>query len=234
MTHKRTVVWVVCIVLLGCAGAAMLWSRYAPLLTDGPRLPVDLFRSAYPLPKPLQPFTLVDQDGQPFTLDHLRGRWTILFFGYTHCPDLCPTAMAVLGQLFGRLKDEAPQDLVNSQVAFVTVDPTRDTPAVVKPYVAYFNPGFKGLTGSVVQIDAFARQIGAYYFASPAPPPDASPSSSANQIGHTSSFFLIDPLGHLLAVFTEHNNADRVLEEYSKIRQYVRTHALYAEPEHNR
>ncbi|MBF0161057.1 MAG: SCO family protein [Magnetococcales bacterium] len=213
--------------------ALLLWYHWAG--KSDPLLPEGLSRVVLPIPRPLQPFSLLDQEGEPFALAQLKGRWTFLFFGYTRCPDVCPTAMAVLGELFRRLQ-ETPLDLANSQALLVTVDPARDTPPVLKPYVTFFNPSFKGLTGSSEQILALSRQLGAAYFVNPAPPSDAPSASAAADpsIGHTSSLFLIDPLGRHVALFTGPHEAGAILEEYAKIRHFVRSRTLYAEPEHNR
>ncbi|MEO5350133.1 MAG: SCO family protein [Magnetococcus sp. YQC-3] len=131
---------------------------------SGPSFPAELSSIVLPTPKPLKPFTLVDQEGQPFTLEHLQGQWTFLFFGYTHCPDICPMAMGLLGEVFQQLKEKSPQDLAKSAAALVTVDPARDTPMILKQYVAFFNPEFKGLSGTEEQIKGFTRQVGAAYF----------------------------------------------------------------------
>ena len=88
-------------------------------------------------------FTLVDQDGRPFTLSALRGHPVALFFGYTHCPDECPTTLAHLAQAI-----KAPGVPSDVHVAFLTVDPERDSPRVLKRYVSLFDPHFIGLTGT--------------------------------------------------------------------------------------
>ena len=93
-------------------------------------------------------FTLTDQDAHSFTLSAQRGHPVVLFFGYTHCPDACPTTLAHLARA---VRDpQAPRDV---RVAFVTVDPDRDSPAALKRYVRIFNPAFVGLTGSLRTLD---------------------------------------------------------------------------------
>ncbi|MEO5362317.1 MAG: SCO family protein [Magnetococcus sp. DMHC-8] len=239
MKHKIPLWFVVLTAAMMLSSSMLVW-RLFYATADGPSFPVELSTIVLPSPRPLKPFSLVDQDGQPFTLDHLQGRWTFLFFGYTHCPDICPMAMGMLGDVFKRLQNGSPQDMVGTEGAFVTVDPARDTPAIVKQYATYFNPAFKGLTGTEGQIRTFTRQVGATYFMAsdfktadgkpPAPPSD----KEANLISHTSAFFLIDPLGRLVAVFPEYNNTDMILEEYGKIRKFVRIREVYANPAYNR
>ncbi len=240
MGRKLPYWFVVMTAVVLLAASALLWKRFSAT-SNGPLFPAELSGIVLPGPRPLQPFTLSDQEDRPFTLAHFQGHWTFLFFGYTHCPDICPMAMGILGEVFNRLQKSSPPDLVGTEVAFVTVDPKHDTPTVLKSYVAYFNPGFKGLTGTEEQINALTRQVGAAYFAT-SPPQDSvekgpsSPSSRSevSGISHTSAFFLIDPLGRLVALFPEYNNTDLIVKEYTKIRQFVRLRNIYAEPEYNR
>lgn len=199
----------------------------------GPTFPEELSDVILPNPKTLEPFNLTDQDGKPFLLADFQGHWTFLFFGYTHCPDVCPMAMGILSEVFGHLKALSSPALEKTQVAFVTVDPKRDTPLVLKQYVSYFNPAFKGLSGSESQVASFTKQVGAIYFTAKdfknsegRKPPKTL--SDKDIISHTSAFFLIDPLGRLVAIFPEYNNTDMILEEYVRIRKFVKIRKTYA------
>jgi protein SCO1/2 len=99
---------------------------------------------------------LTDQDGQPVSLDSLKDKWTLLFFGYTFCPDICPTTLAQLRQI----KSELPTDAVDRlRVVFVSVDPNRDTPQQVKTYLGYFDKQFLGLTAPVDTIQKLANAM---------------------------------------------------------------------------
>jgi protein SCO1 len=109
------------------------------------------FRGTYftePYP-PAAEFSLERSDGTSFQLSQMRGRVVLLFFGYTSCPDICPTTLAELNQAMGKLR-ESEADRV--QVVFVTVDPERDTPERTQEYVNHFNPGFIGLSGTEEQL----------------------------------------------------------------------------------
>ncbi|AGE28344.1 MULTISPECIES: SCO family protein [Pseudomonas] len=100
-----------------------------------------------PQSRQLPPVTLQDQNGQPVLVNALKGKWSLLFFGYTFCPDICPTTLAQLRQI----KSELPKEAVDTlQVILVSVDPHRDTPAQLKQYLGYFDPQFRGLTGATV------------------------------------------------------------------------------------
>jgi len=99
---------------------------------------------------------LTDQDGQPVALDSLKGKWTLLFFGYTFCPDICPTTLAQLRQI----KSELPKDAVDKlRVVLVSVDPNRDTPQQLKTYLGYFDKQFLGLTAPVDTIQKLANAV---------------------------------------------------------------------------
>ncbi|SEC76998.1 protein SCO1/2 [Pseudomonas saponiphila] len=101
-----------------------------------------------PQSRTLPAVKMLDQDGQPVVIDELKGRWSLLFFGYTFCPDICPTTLAQLRQI----KSELPKEAVDKlQVILVSVDPNRDTPQQLKQYLGYFDKDFKGLTASSVE-----------------------------------------------------------------------------------
>ncbi|MFH3991195.1 extracellular solute-binding protein, partial [Acinetobacter baumannii] len=104
-----------------------------------------------------------NQDGQAVSTASLKGRWHLLFFGYTFCPDVCPTTLAQLRELQGKLPQEVRDDL---QVVFVSVDPNRDTPQQIKQYLGYFNAGFQGLTGTPENIQKL-KQCGVSFLDSP-------------------------------------------------------------------
>ncbi|THG81729.1 SCO family protein [Pseudomonas sp. A-1] len=109
-----------------------------------------------PQSRALPALSLTDENGQPQALDQLKGRWTLLFFGYTFCPDICPTTLAELRQLKSQL---APEALARLQVTMVSIDPHRDTPAQLKQYLGYYNAGYTGLTGELAQIQQLANAV---------------------------------------------------------------------------
>ena len=106
------------------------------------------------------PFTLVDKDGRIWTEKDLIDRVSVIFFGYTYCPDVCPTELASIGQAIDELSDK---EIENVLPIFITVDPDRDTQELVGTYVSYFHPKMVGLTGTFEQTDAATKQYRAYY-----------------------------------------------------------------------
>jgi len=186
----------------------------AYLGTSPPRntIPPELQGVLRPEPKALQDFGLVGSNGQPFTLERLEGKWTMLFFGYTYCPDICPTALAMLSAVFRQLEPH-PEVLGNTQVVFISVDPRRDTPERLAEYVAYFDERFTAATGASEEVDNLVRQVGAGYQTEPA-------DSSGNYlVSHTGSVFLVDPGANLVGAFSFPHQAATILGQYLKIRE---------------
>lgn len=136
-------------------------------------------------------FTLQATDGQSHSLSDLRGKWVMLYFGYTFCPDVCPTTMADLRQM----KQELGSQGENIQVVMVTLDPERDTIERLASYVAAFDPGFIGMTGDEQAIADAATQFGVFH--------DQRTVEGASDylIDHTSIVSVLDPEGHLRYVF---------------------------------
>lgn len=110
-----------------------------------------------PQSRQLPAITLTNQDGQPVVMNELKDKWSLLFFGYTFCPDICPTTLAQLRQIKSELPEEAQDKL---QIVLVSVDPNRDTPQQLKQYLSYFDPDFVGLTpDSVESLQALANAV---------------------------------------------------------------------------
>ncbi|MDB5481496.1 MAG: electron transport protein SCO1/SenC [Caulobacteraceae bacterium] len=134
------------------------------------------------------PFHLVDQSGASVDERILRGKWSAVFFGYTYCPDVCPTTLAALGQAVGDLGANAGR----FQVVFITVDPERDTPGALQAYLASptFPKGVRGLTGSAEQIAAVGRAYHVYY--------QKVPQGSSYSMDHSAVVYLMDPQGQFI------------------------------------
>ncbi|HTP10753.1 MAG TPA: SCO family protein [Anaerolineae bacterium] len=141
-------------------------------------------------PNPIGPapdFALTDENGQPFKLSDLRGKWILLAYGYTHCPDVCPLTLSHLRDVKQAI--DPTGDKV--QVAFVTIDPDRDTPDVMRQYVGHFDQQFeykfKGLSGTPAQIAAAAQPYNVKY------EKKADNSANGYSMAHTAEVYLIDP-----------------------------------------
>jgi protein SCO1/2 len=174
-------------VLLGL-GAALLWRHSSA--------PVQLTTGTYLSPRRALPdFSLIDQSGHAFGPQDLRGRWSFLYFGYTNCPDACPTTLTILAALEKHLK--ANGAAVRPRVIFVSVDAQRDTPAQLARYVPYFDPEFVGVTAATqAAIEDLARKLGVAVYLS------ARSADGSYTVDHSGGIFVVDPTGKIAAILT--------------------------------
>jgi protein SCO1/2 len=142
------------------------------------------------------PWTLVDENGNTVTDATYKGKSLFVYFGYTYCPDMCPTGL----QSIAHALDELGPEVKKVATLFITVDPARDTPAVLKQYTASFHPEITGLTGSAAQIAAVAKEYQVYYKRGEAV------DEQDYMMDHSTLIYLMDPQGNLSATFPE--NAD--------------------------
>ena len=170
----------------------------------------------WPDPPTLQAFSLTGDDGAALTEADMRGRWTFLFFGFTQCPDVCPGTLSVLKQVKTRLADDAAFR-ERGQVLFVSVDPERDTPARIGPYVRYFDEQFKAATGPEDALTALTRQIGVIFARLPG-------SGDDYTMDHTASIFLVDPRLRVLSVFGLPHDAAEIAARYRAVAAFAESH----------
>jgi len=198
------------IAIAAAASAIAVWKLHS----DKPRLPpAELESVILSEPHALQPFTLTDHEGKPLTLESLKGHWTLLFFGYTHCPDICPTTLSVLKGVFQKL-DSDPELTTTTRTLFVSVDPKRDTPEQLKQYIAYFNPAFIAATGTRNEIDNLTTQVGAVYMF------EGNTSRDDYIVNHSATILLIDPQGRFYARFNPPHTASGIADIYRRIRAF--------------
>lgn len=173
---NRWLVWLLAIglAILGFGGMAW-WATqnrphtFAGLVVDPPKSIID--------------FTLETRNAQPVTLSSLRGQWVWLSYGYTHCPDVCPTTLATLK----RAKESLGTNAAQVRVVFVSVDPKRDTPDITQQYVEHFGPDFVGLSGSPTAVATAAQSFNVTYEAK------ESDSAAGYLVSHSAFVYLIDP-----------------------------------------
>jgi protein SCO1/2 len=132
-------------------------------------------------------FALPDTTGQLMRLGDFRGKAVVLFFGYTQCPDVCPTTLSAMAEVMKLLGSDGAK----LQVAFVTLDPERDTPALIAEYMAQFHPGFLGLRGDKAATEAVAREFKVFYTK------QAAGAAGGYTIDHTAGSYVFDPQGRL-------------------------------------
>ena len=188
MKQLRMALWV----LVGLAAIGAVYLALNPSRPD-----IESASGGLPLDTIGGPFTLVGSDGQPFSSSRLAGKPAAVFFGFTHCPDVCPTTLARLTKLRKQLEGDDSFSIV-----FITVDPERDRPEEVGRYTTLFETPVIGLTGSQVQIDKVKQQFGVFSQKVPVQGGDYS-------VDHTATVFLLDRNGKFVATLSpeEGNNA---------------------------
>ncbi len=164
-------------------------------------------------PRPLPEFELLSHSGQAFRKENLSGNWSILFFGFTHCPDICPTTLAILNRVVGGIGDQGKHQ---PRVIFVSVDPMRDSADKLAAYVPYFNPEFVGLTGETASILKLTRDLGVAVSFSPIDGlvPGREGDQQNYTVDHSTALFLIDPDGSLSGIFSAPHDTERIIDDY--------------------
>lgn len=158
-----------------------------------------------PAPDELPEFTLQDQSGERVNASSFRGQWDLVFFGFTNCPDVCPTTLQILANVKRQLLDSGSDDL--PRIVLVSVDPERDTPELLAQYVAYFGNGNLGVTGELSEIRKLTAGLGIYFEKVPGGSGDETDNYTVN---HSAAVLLINPDGHFSALFS----APHTVENY--------------------
>jgi protein SCO1/2 len=186
VTASRLPIWLILFAAVAAGAGLWLGQRYFTA-TAQPQLQNAVL---YPAARSIPEFRLTQADGQPLDSASWRGHWNVVYFGYTSCPDVCPTTLAVFKQTWkelGVLRDKVRFD-------FISVDPQRDTPEQLGKYVAFFSPDFIAATGSDEELTHLTRALGLLY----ARTTDA---NGAVQVDHSGSAVIIDPQGRLVGMF---------------------------------
>ena len=137
-------------------------------------------------PRKFSDFQLTDHGGQPFTQENLKGKWTLIFFGFTHCPDICPTTLAAAARMYAALDADEQENL---QVVLISLDPERDTPEQLAKYVPYFNADFIGASGNRHVLLKLATELNVAYS-------KVDLENGDYTIDHSGNLVLINPYGH--------------------------------------
>ena len=151
-------------------------------------------------------FTVLDQRGEPFRAVDLQGKVSLLFFGFTHCPDICP---ATLARTVGAWKGLSSRERRQVNVVFASFDPARDTPEHLREYLAFFDPAVIGLTGTPAQIDELARRFGVVYL-------QESPDPGAEQeylFSHSDFVYLLDQQGRVRKLFKSDFDSEELIRD---------------------
>jgi len=203
-------------IILLAAGAGLVgmgawlgqWYYAAPSALDAmPGVKAMVLARAENLPE----FHLTTHKHEPFTLATFNRKWTFLFFGYTYCPDICPSALILLKDVYTDLEKHG--DVDNAQVMFVSVDGKRDTPEQLSGYVPYFHPAFIGASGRKEEVDTLGKPLGVAYHVK-----EEGREANNYLIDHSASVYLIDPLGRLRAIFPPPHDPQVIVSDFRLIR----------------
>jgi protein SCO1/2 len=197
----RSIRIVAIILALAAAAGGGWWATR--IFTQREPAPTLLQGTAIVPARALGALDLVDQRGQRFANDRFHGRWSVIYFGFTTCPMICPAAMAELKDFARRVQKLPPA--ARPQVILITIDPTHDTPQVMGRYVEAFDPAFLGLTGSSAAIDSAAKEF------------SVARSTASGQIDHSTTLYVVDPRGSISAVFTPPHTAAALAEDYRRL-----------------
>lgn len=191
--------------LLPLVGLGLLAIVVAAALFLGPDLfgPRPLRGTEYPNPQPAPDFTLTTTGGEKVSLRDFAGKVILIYFGYTFCPDICPTTMADLA----RVQAEVDPDGSDVQVVMITVDPARDTPQVAGDYAASFHPTFIGMSGTPEEIAAVAEDYGVFYQA------QEGTSATGYLVDHTARVFVVDKAGDLRVAYAFGTDRDDIVSD---------------------
>ena len=155
------------------------------------------------------PFTLVGKDGKTVRWSDFDGRYRIVYFGYTFCPDACPTDMAVVGHALAKLEKTRPDLTPRIVPLFITVDPHRDTPQIVGEFAAHFSPRMIGLTGPKDEIDKAAKEFAVYY-------ERGAGNGDSYLVNHSRTVYLMGPKGEPITLLPADKGPDAVADEIVK------------------
>lgn len=194
LTRLRQILWVV-VGLVAIGMVVLIWRQSEPEQI-----------ASTPLGTIGGPFTLAGTDGQPFASSKLNGRPAAMFFGFTHCPDVCPTTLARLA----RLRKQLGQGDDALSIVFVSVDPERDTPAEVGNYLKLFNTPVVGLTGTAAQVEQVKKQFGIYSRKVEQP-------GGGYSVDHTAAVILLDKNGQFVATLSPEEGDQVALEKLKRI-----------------
>jgi len=180
-----------------------LWASFAPQKGAAPALSESLIAiTLLPEGRALPAVSLIDQAGDAVGRDVFAGQWSLVFLGFTHCGDICPVTLAQMGLI----KEGVAQPL---QLVFVSVDPGRDTPAIIRQYVSNYGPGFQGITGEPDELRVLAGAIGASFDVDEAP--------NRYVVNHSSALFLIGPDAEFRGVITPPFDVSLITQELETV-----------------
>jgi protein SCO1/2 len=199
------------IIIAVVLGSALAGGIFVATLAGKPPLPKSAF--VIPLLNELPEFTLQDQSGELVNADTFRGQWDLVFFGFTNCPDVCPTTLQLLASVKKQLLESELKEL--PRIVLLSVDPERDTPDLLATYVDYFGSGNLGVTGDLSEIKKLTSALGIYFEKVPNSPLDSGSSDNSGNynVNHSAAVLLINPDAQFSALFSAPHKIENYLHD---------------------
>ncbi len=205
---KKTFALPLVLLTVTVTAVAILWPREPEPLEFSDIKGISIISPPVTLPD----INLIDHNRASVSIDDFKGHWTMAFFGYSHCPDVCPTSLAIMKRVAKKLRAEDKEK--NTRYLFVSLDPFRDTPDVLKEYVTFFDPAFTGITGEKVEIDKLSERVGVIYDY------EGDVRDENFIVNHYAAILIIDPKARLRAHILPPHSVEKVFGAFTRIRTY--------------
>lgn len=208
--HRILAILIIIVILLAILGYYSHYKKTAPLPATPTTQQTTPTQTLLPAPRTLNPFSLTDDAGNPLTNANLKGHWSLMFFGFTHCGDVCPTTLTELNKMYQQLQKDLPADRL-PQIIFVSVDPERDTQPVLHNYIKNYNPNFIGATGNSDNLNVFVKDLGVYFHKKP------SQDANTYDMEHSPQIYLFNPDGNWVGILTYPQQAEQLTQNYQAL-----------------
>jgi protein SCO1/2 len=209
MTRNVARTVIACVVFMALVLGLVIHRIVSPAVLSNAQLAENgLF--VYDLPRAVSAFALTDHEGMPFTQERLRGKWSLLFFGYTFCPDICPITLATIRQFDQLLQEAEPEAAAQLQVAMISVDPQRDTAEKLDAYMGYFDADYIGVTGQYIDIFNLGRQLNVAFGYTPG-------ENGEYLVNHSGEIVLINPDGEFHGFFKVPHDPEKMLRNFRSV-----------------
>jgi protein SCO1 len=199
--------------LVVLAGLLAAFAITRPASSDWASAPPEIQAILWPGARDIADFTELDQGGKPFGKDDLKGHWSLLYFGYLQCPDICPTTLRSLSAMRS-LMAEGGQAGEIPRIVFVSVDPANDTPQRIASYLGFFSSELIGLSGEPSQLEKLARSLGIVYA-------ENIEASGVRSMEHTTSIIVVDPQARAVAALPAPHQPRVMLQQFNALRDFL-------------
>jgi len=210
--NSKRIVWIIIATVIAFAVGLKLGA----LVANSQKLQVKA-ATIFEKPRVISPFKLQTTAAKEFTQKDLLGHWTLMFFGFTNCPDICPTTLSILNQVYQTVEKKG---IKPPQVVFVSVDPGRDHLDKLASYVPYFNPNFIGATGAPNELKSLAQQLGVMYQRIDDPKLTPEQQKKSYLVDHSGTIVVFNPQGQYFAVFSMPHQAPEIAQDMINITQH--------------